>query len=170
MTEASTPVPRTSARVILLDKDNRVLLFTGIISSQLSAVKVAWFLPDGGAEENETLGETAARELFEETGLQIEASLLRGPIEVSRGVWSDGTTTYRATDYVFILRVASWEVTTEGFTPLEQEQVIGHRWWTLPELQQSDAVIFPNRLASLVADAINGEIPSQPIDLPWQAI
>lgn len=170
MTEASAPVPRTSARVILLDKDHRVLLFTGLMSSQLSAVQVAWFLPGGGAEEHETLVETAARELLEETGLRIEARLLRGPIGVSRGVWSAGTTTYRAADYVFIVRVASWEVTTEGFTPLEQEQVTGHRWWTLPELQQSDAVIFPHRLASLVADAIDGDIPSCPIDLPWQAI
>jgi 8-oxo-dGTP pyrophosphatase MutT (NUDIX family) len=169
MTGLSTPVPRTSARVILLDRENRVLLFTGTISSRSAGATVAWFLPGGGAEGHETLAATAARELFEETGLRIGPDRLHGPVGVSRGLWNDGATTYQAEDFVFVLRIPRWVVTTDGFTPLERRQVTGYRWWILPELQHTDAVVFPNLLASLVADAIEGALPGHPVELPWRA-
>lgn len=162
-------VPRTSARVILLDERARVLLFTGRISSTAAGDIMAWFLPGGGAEDGEQLAATAVRELFEETGLQVHPEELQGPVAVSRGVWSDGTTTYQAEDFVFVLRIAQWEVVTEGFTPFERGQITGHHWWTVDELQQTDALVFPRMLGTLVARLLAGEEPAQPIELPWNA-
>ncbi len=167
--EQPAPVPRTSARIILLDGRSRVLLFSGRISSTVAGDTMAWFLPGGGAEEGELLAATAVRELFEETGLRAHPEELRGPVAVSRGVWSDGTTTYQAEDFVFVLRIAQWEVVTGGFTALERGQIVGHRWWTLDDLQRTAVLVFPRLLDELVARLIAGDEPGQPIELPWNA-
>jgi 8-oxo-dGTP pyrophosphatase MutT (NUDIX family) len=161
------PVPRTSARVILLDSRDRILLFSGWGSSDAQARQIAWVLPGGGAEEGEALAATAARELFEETGLRVAPAMLARPVGVGRGTWSDGATVYQAEDFVFLLRIPGWEVVTEGFTALERQQVTGHRWWSLDELRQTDALVFPRQLAPLLARLLAGETPEQPIELPW---
>lgn len=169
MTPEQPIVPRTSARVLLLDEAGRTLLFTGAISSATSGTRVAWFLPGGGAEPGEGLAETAARELYEETGLRARPEDLRGPLAVSRGRWSDGTTTYQAEDWVFALRVARWDVLTDGFTAYERQQIAGHRWWTLQELRATTAIVFPLDLAQVVEQALRGECPDAPRELPWSA-
>ena len=169
VTGQPTIVPRTSARVILLDERACVLLFNGRIASTAAGDLMAWFLPGGGAEDGEALTTTAARELFAGTGLQIRPEALRGPVAVSRGVWTDGMTTYQAEDFVFVLRIAQLDISTEGFTAFERGQIIGHHWWTIEELQQTDALVFPRTLGALVARLLSGEEPMQPIELPWNA-
>src|SRR3954447_6388486 len=96
MTLQPAPVPRTAGRVILLDEQDRVLFFSGSAYTSASQEGVVWFLPGGGMEPGEDVATTAARELFEETGLRVRPDALRGPVAVTRGVWSDGATTYQA--------------------------------------------------------------------------
>jgi len=158
MTPQGAPVPRTVGRVILLDERDRVLLFAG---------HIAWFLPGGGLEPGEDVATTAARELFEETGLRVRPAALRGPVAVTRGVWSAGVTTYDEECVFYLLRVSRWEVVTAGFTALEREQIVGHRWWSLGELQRTDAVVFPRAFAPLLARLLAGDCPETPVELPW---
>jgi 8-oxo-dGTP pyrophosphatase MutT (NUDIX family) len=64
---------RRSARVLLLDASDRVLL---VRSAQVPGEPErghAWFTPGGGVEPNEELAVAAARELREETGLAAAA-------------------------------------------------------------------------------------------------
>jgi hypothetical protein len=42
--------------------------------------------------------------------------------------------------------------------------VVGHRWWTFPDLRCSTEEFAPRRLAELVADIIRGDYPEPPID------
>jgi 8-oxo-dGTP pyrophosphatase MutT (NUDIX family) len=118
-------------------------------------------------EPGEDAATTAARELFEETGLHVRPDALRGPVAVSRGLWSDGATTYRAESVLFVLRIARWEVVTAGFTALEREQIVGHRWWSLDELRHTAAVVVPRALAPLLARLLVGQLPETPVELPW---
>src|SRR4051794_12224937 len=167
MAREATLVPRTSGRVILLDERDRVLFFSGSAYTSESQEGVVWFLPGGGMEPGEDVAATAARELFEETGLRVRPGALRGPVAVTRGVWSAGATTYQAESVIFALRIARWTVVTAGFTALERAAIVGHHWWSLDELQRTDAVVFPRGFAPLLADLLAGHFPETPVELPW---
>jgi hypothetical protein len=60
----------------------------------------------------------------------------------------------------FVARTADTTI-----TPIEADTyVIGHRWWSLSELQQSTEDFAPRRLASLLAPIIRGAYPHPAID------
>lgn len=69
---------RPSGRVILINDEDRVLLFEGG-ATQLGKDRPVWVLPGGGTEDGEDARATAARELREETGLQVDPDELTGP-------------------------------------------------------------------------------------------
>jgi 8-oxo-dGTP pyrophosphatase MutT (NUDIX family) len=58
------------AAAVILDQERRVLLVRHTYG------KLNWELPGGGAEESESLEETAIRETREETGLCVAAELM----------------------------------------------------------------------------------------------
>lgn len=60
------------AAAIIFDIEGRILLV------KHSYGKNNWDLPGGKAEENESAQETASREVFEETGLNVEVGELTG--------------------------------------------------------------------------------------------
>jgi 8-oxo-dGTP pyrophosphatase MutT (NUDIX family) len=68
---AEAPIPRTAGRVIVVDREGRVLLFRGGDPAR-PRDGTWWFTPGGGADPGESVEEAARRELFEETGLAVE--------------------------------------------------------------------------------------------------
>ena len=54
-------------RVIVLDEDNRILMV-----KQEHPERTVWMVPGGGIEEGENSAQAAAREVLEETGLEVE--------------------------------------------------------------------------------------------------
>ena len=137
---------RPSARVILIDRADRVLLFSADVPDAAGVTHEVWALPGGGVDEGERAAEAAARELYEETGLRVAPEELRGPVASSRGALIYRGVSYWAEDVVYFLRVAEWDVTPTNLAPLEQEQAVRHRWWTLADLLGTDATIFPRGL------------------------
>ena len=54
-------------RVIVLDEENRILMV-----KHEHPERTVWMVPGGGIEEGENSAQAAVREVFEETGLEVE--------------------------------------------------------------------------------------------------
>ncbi len=63
-------------RVIVLDSDNRILMV-----KHDHPERTVWMVPGGGIEEGESSAQAAAREVFEETGLEVEITGLIWHVE-----------------------------------------------------------------------------------------
>ena len=148
---------RRSARVLLLDASDRLLLVQS---------GGAWLVPGGGVEEGEGLAEAAARKLREETGLTVTPADLY-PVAYTTGRadlgWASGL--FRC-DF-FLHRVTSHQVDPAGLNEFERRHYRGHRWWAQAELAATREAIYPVNMAALVADLIAGLLPATPIALPW---
>ena len=151
----SAPLDRAAARVLLLDAKERVLLFRGIDPAEPGR-GTWWTTPGGGLDPGETPAQGAARELFEESGLRLAPHELGEPVfeRVAEFVF-DGQA-YRQAEQFFLARVQTHEVDTAGFTPLEVTAVLEHRWWTAQDLRDTDAVVYPEALAAVLARAAGG--------------
>ncbi|CAA9560416.1 MAG: hypothetical protein AVDCRST_MAG88-1456 [uncultured Thermomicrobiales bacterium] len=171
MGEEGTPpqalVQRPSARVILVDREDRVLLFRAVTPRPDGSEMARWVLPGGGVEEGESLIVAAARELHEETGLLVAPARLRGPVARSRGAWRFQGVDYWSEVAFFFLRIAAWDLSPADLGPLEREQAANYRWWAIADVGSTRETVFPRGLAPLVTRLVAGEFPVPPVDLPW---
>jgi 8-oxo-dGTP pyrophosphatase MutT (NUDIX family) len=166
MSDGGTYV-RRSARVLLVDGAGRILLFRFYKDHELPELGHCWVTPGGGVNDGEPLAVAAARELREETGLQVTPEELGSPVAVTSGhvefSWASG----RFRDDFFHFRVDAHDVDVSGFDELERRQITAHRWWTLDELAGTAETVYPNRLADLLTDLLAGRFPVEPVRLPW---
>ena len=158
---------RRSARVLLLDAADRLLLVRSALVPGQPGRGCAWFTPGGGLEDGEEPARAAARELGEETGLRVTPADLH-PVAYTSGRADLGWASGLFRDDFFLCRVTSHEVDTAGLTEFERRHYGGHRWWTQAELAATGETIYPAGLAALVGDLIAGRLPPAPIALPWQ--
>ncbi len=151
---------RRAVRAIVLDPDDRILL----VRFSFPARDV-WATPGGGIDEGETAEEAIRRELGEETGLE--------DVELGPWIWTrehlfpflDGKWDGQAEQYVLV-RTEPFEPVPR-FTPeqLTAEYVAEVRWWTLPELLESEALFAPRRLPELLATLLQAGPPEEPLDV-----
>lgn len=145
---------RLTARVLLLDPDNRILLMKGRLPSDPGAPG-AWFTVGGGVEPDETIFEAALREIREETGFTAAA--------ISSVLW-EGEQIHRdrkgrpvrILERFIAARCAGGEPSREGWQALEQEFVDDIRWWTHEELVRCDEPVFPADLAARLLRLLTG--------------
>jgi 8-oxo-dGTP pyrophosphatase MutT (NUDIX family) len=151
-------IEREAARVVLLDPEGRVLLQ----EFRVDAGGSLWITPGGGLSPGETHEAAAIRELQEEVGHTTEL----GPWIWSRvNEFSFRGSRYRQRERFFLARTAPFEPDHSGWEPEEVEIVIGHRWWSVAEIEDAGAPAFaPRRLAELLRPLIAGIVPPQPVD------
>jgi 8-oxo-dGTP pyrophosphatase MutT (NUDIX family) len=151
---AALPVARDAARVVVLDPDERVLLFEGVDPARPG--EAFWFTPGGGVEPGEDPADAAGRELAEETGIVLGKpgiGDLDGPLWVRDVIFDHDGVTYAAREMFFVLRVDPVPtVDVSGFTEQERRTVHRHRWWTRTELAATIDVVYPRQLADLLGD------------------
>ncbi len=141
----STRIARPAARILLLDGQDRVLLFRFDPSDR----PPFWCTPGGAVDPGESYADAARRELLEETGIDADP----GPEVAQRvvefvtiegvPVWAD--------ERYFLVHTAAEAIDTAGHTALEQRVMRGWRWFTRDEIAAHDEPIFPEDLLEMLA-------------------
>jgi 8-oxo-dGTP pyrophosphatase MutT (NUDIX family) len=135
---------RPAARLLILDADDRILLFRFTPPGGVAF----WATPGGAVDPGESYAQAGARELFEETGIVADI----GPEVAQRRVefvTIEGEPV-TADERYFLIRVDDCTISNVGHTELEQRVMTEHLWWNLRDLPASSEIIFPEDLADLV--------------------
>lgn len=154
------PTERSAVRALMLTPDGEVLLMCAQEPS--SGVQV-WFTPGGALEQGENDAAALAREIREETGIACPEM---GPLIWTRCHefhWGERRLLQRERYYL---------VPCERFVPCmdnnpaveERDSFRRFRWWSADQLDASDVLIAPRRLAPLLRDLMDNGPPASPLD------
>lgn len=147
---------RPVARVVLIDARDRVLLF----DTRLTYTHV-WMTPGGGVKPGESFEGAARRELWEEVGL-ADATL--GPcVWTVRFRFAYEGVVFDQSERYFPVRVEAIEVRDDNREDAERNEIRGHRWWSLQEIEVSASDFRPRDLAALLPPVLRGDDPAEPV-------
>ncbi len=154
---------RAAVRALLLDPTDRLLLLCGHDPSRPERGRF-WFTVGGGLDPGEVPETALRREVVEEVGIQ--------DLEVGPPVWllrNRFVFNGRAVDQentFYLVRTGETAVDRSGQDEVEQESIVGARWWTLAELRTTPDRLYPVPLASALTALLHEGPPSAPIRLP----
>lgn len=149
----SVPIPRIAGRMFLIDPEQRVLLLQERLD--LDSDQSHWITPGGGLEGSETLAEAAMREVYEETGLRIDIAVDAVPMFTERVEFHFAGNHFDQTNHYFLVQVpGDLLVVPAAQTAFERVVSVGHRWWSLADLDASDVRREPIAIVELIRRAV----------------
>ena len=167
------PEFRPAARVLLIDDSDRVLLIEVAVPQQSNfrlgappQIKCSlWITPGGGLDPGETREDAALRELYEETGLR---GVELGPcIWKRRHTWQWEDRWIESDEWFYLLRAPAFDVVPTAPDEWEMQYVLGHRWWSLPEIaaDRETETFVPRSLPDILPPILAGNVPDMPIQV-----
>ncbi|HEY3797586.1 MAG TPA: NUDIX domain-containing protein [Caulobacteraceae bacterium] len=153
---------RLTARVLLLDPDDRLLLIRGRLPSAPEGPSF-WFTVGGEIEAGETPRAAAAREALEETGF--------ADVTIGAEVWyseevfvfDDTNQPTHFKERFFVGRTAGGPLSRAGWQDVEHRLLDELRWWTLGELRLTGDTVYPEGIAELLPDVLSGRLAPAPL-------
>ncbi|MET9021562.1 NUDIX domain-containing protein [Actinopolymorpha sp. NPDC004070] len=178
---------RSAVRLLVVDPLDRLLLFHA--KPPRGPADGFWFCPGGGLEAGESALQAAARELREETGLQVDPDRMQGPVWTrrhvvplaaenaaaggDRGAGGDGDAGSEdlldQREQFFVYRAPNTPAIHAIGDPWSMRD--GHqayRWWSRRDLEAgpADAAVFaPRRLPELFPEILAGRWDDPPRDV-----
>ena len=137
-------VRRTAARLLVLDDQQRVLLFRHGDGHG----REFWATPGGGVEPGETLEQAARREALEELGASdVQLTLLWS----GRSEFMFAKSRVLQVETFFLVRGPLAVPGSDVVAALhERERILEMRWWTVDDIEGTVEVLFPIDLAARV--------------------
>jgi TDG/mug DNA glycosylase family protein len=151
------PELRPAVRALVVDRRDRLLL----VRFEQPVTKQSWWATPGGGNDGEDDEAALRRELREEIGL---VDFEPGPLVWLRTAsfpWLGRLLSQR--ERIYLVRVEQHEPAPT--VELAAEGVAELRWWTLEELEASEAVFAPRGLAVAFRALLESGPPAEPIDV-----
>lgn len=160
---------RPTARVLLLDPDDRLLLQC-IVTDTIHEpgkppIPELWCGIGGGVNDGESYEEAAHREAKEETGIK---DLELGPWVWTRDLvmeWKGELVFF--TERYFMARTATTEIIVDGMEEEERQSTKEYRWWEPNALlaAEKDTIFKPDVIPSGLSALLKCGPPSEPIQV-----
>lgn len=146
---------RHSARLILLDQENRILLLEfddpNVVDPRYTTSRF-WCTPGGGLEDGESIEEAARRELGEETGI-TDALIGHHVATLSADLQIRGEP-MRFVNHFVVARCVGTALSFASMEDYESSFFLGYRWWSYEELVAESADLRPRETLEMIREAI----------------
>lgn len=158
---------RRCARVLVFDRQDRLLLFHGPTLVR-DAGDWCYFYVGGGVEPGESLAQAGARELFEERGIGVDPEQLGAPVAWCASAQQLVTgPSFTSMDWFFVLRGVRDEISLDGLEECERSETAGFAWLGLEGLNGPGITVLPRGLPRLCATLLSAAPRSSPQRIRW---
>ena len=143
---------RDSARLLIMNSLNQVLLFKFRHEKDALAGKVYWATPVGGVESEETFEQAAIRELKEETGIYVN-DVGQALTERTFEMTLPSGEVVLAHERFYFIKIGDEDISTSGWTENEKSVINSYHWWDLNELRNTDDIVYPSNIPDICSNA-----------------